>query len=136
EAALIAARPRALGALVRYFRDLDIAEEAFQNASLKALEVWPRNGPPREPASWLIMVARNTALDRVRRARKLTELPDEAAISDTDVDAKAELAERLDGAHYRDDILRLLFICCHPELPATQQIALALRIISGLTVQQ
>ena len=46
------------------------------------------------------------------------------------------MAERLDGAHYRDDILRLLFICCHPDLPATQQIALALRIVSGLTVQQ
>ena len=46
------------------------------------------------------------------------------------------LAERLDGSHYRDDVLRLLFICCHPELPATQQIALALRIVSGLTVAQ
>ncbi len=136
EAALIAARPRALGALVRYFRDLDIAEEAFQNASLKALENWPTNGPPREPASWLIMVARNTALDSVRRAKKQTELPDEAAISDVDLDATSDLAERLDGAHYRDDVLRLLFICCHPELPPTQQIALALRIISGLTVPQ
>jgi RNA polymerase sigma-70 factor, ECF subfamily len=136
EAALIAARPRALGALVRYFRDLDIAEEAFQNASLKALETWPRNGPPREPASWLIMVARNTALDSVRRAKKQTELPDEAAISNVELDATSDLAERLDGAHYRDDVLRLLFICCHPELPATQQIALALRIISGLTVPQ
>ena len=56
-------------------------------------------------------------------------LPDEDGISDLD-DAEARLAERLDGAHYRDDILRLLFICCHPELPATQQIALALRIVS------
>jgi RNA polymerase sigma-70 factor, ECF subfamily len=136
EAALIAARPRALGALVRYFRDLDVAEEAFQSASLKALESWPKNGPPREPASWLIMVARNTALDGVRRAKKQTELPDEATISNTDVDANADLADRLDGAHYRDDVLRLLFICCHPELPPTQQIALALRIISGLTVTQ
>jgi RNA polymerase sigma-70 factor, ECF subfamily len=135
EAALIAARPRALGALVRYFRDLDIAEEAYQNASLKALETWPRNGPPREPASWLIMVARNTALDSVRRAKKQVELPDEAVLSDVD-DATAALADRLDGAQYRDDILRLLFICCHPDLPPTQQIALALRIISGLTVPQ
>jgi len=62
-------------------------------------------------------------------------LPDEAVISDLD-DAETELAERLDGAHYRDDILRLLFICCHPDLPATQQIALALRIVSGLSVKQ
>ena len=49
---------------------------------------------------------------------------------------RSEIAERLDGSHYRDDILRLLFICCHPDLPATQQIALALRIVSGLTVKQ
>ena len=136
EAAMTAARPRALGALVRYFRDLDLAEEAFQNACLKALETWPQNGPPRDAASWLIMVARNTALDSLRRRSKQTELPDEEAISRTDVDATADLAERLDSSQYRDDVLRLLFVCCHPELPATQQIALALRIISGLTVKQ
>ena len=61
--------------------------------------------------------------------------PEDEAISDLD-DAEDALAERLDGSHYRDDILRLLFICCHPDLPATQQIALALRIVSGLTVKQ
>ena len=65
----------------------------------------------------------------------MTPLPDEAALSDLD-DAEAELAERLDGAHYRDDVLRLLFICCHPDLPATQQIALALRIVSGLSLAE
>ena len=62
-------------------------------------------------------------------------LPDEDTLSDLG-DAETALAERLDGAHYRDDILRLLFICCHPDLPATQQIALALRVVSGLTVEQ
>src|SRR5205823_3042383 len=60
---------------------------------------------------------------------------DDQAISDLD-DAEDAIAERLDGSHYRDDILRLLFICCHPDLPATQQIALALRIVSGLSVKQ
>jgi len=133
EAALTAARPRALGALVRYFRELDLAEEAFQNACLKALETWPQNGPPRDPASWLIMVARNTAIDAVRRRSKQTELPDEEELARPDGE---DLADRLDNSHYRDDVLRLLFICCHPELPATQQIALALRLISGLTVSQ
>src|SRR4029079_4425308 len=59
--------------------------------------------------------------------------PPDELISDLD-DAEADIAERLDNAHYRDDVLRLLFICCHPELPATQQVALALRIVSGLTV--
>src|SRR6201984_2698139 len=136
DAALTSARPQAVGALLRYFRDLDTAEEAFQNASLRALKSWPQNGPPRDPAAWLIMVGRNAAIDEVRRERWKAPLPeDDQAISDLD-DAEEQLAERLDGSHYRDDILRLLFICCHPELPATQQIALALRIVSGLSVKQ
>jgi RNA polymerase sigma-70 factor (ECF subfamily) len=135
DAALTSARPQALGALLRYFRNLDTAEEAFQNACLRALKSWPQNGPPRDPAAWLIMVGRNVAIDDIRRTSKQEALPDEEAISDTG-DAEAEIAERLDGSHYRDDILRLLFICCHPDLPATQQIALALRIVSGLTVKQ
>jgi RNA polymerase sigma-70 factor, ECF subfamily len=136
DAALTSARPQAVGALLRYFRDLDTAEEAFQNASLRALKSWPQNGPPRDPAAWLIMVGRNAGIDEVRRRRKQEALPeDDLAISDLD-DAEEEVAERLDGSHYRDDILRLLFICCHPELPPTQQIALALRIVSGLSVKQ
>jgi RNA polymerase sigma-70 factor (ECF subfamily) len=136
DAALTSARPQAVGALLRYFRDLDTAEEAFQNACLRALKTWPQNGPPRDAAAWLIMVGRNVAIDEVRRNRRQQPLPeDDQAISDLD-DAEEEIAERLDGSHYRDDILRLLFICCHPELPATQQIALALRIVSGLSVKQ
>src|SRR5215471_16212412 len=136
DAALTSARPQAIGALLRYFRDLDTAEEAFQNASLRALKSWPQNGPPRDPAAWLIMVGRNAGIDEMRRRRKQEALPDDdQAISDLD-DTEEEVAERLDGSHYRDDILRLLFICCHPELPPTQQIALALRIVSGLSVPQ
>jgi RNA polymerase sigma-70 factor (ECF subfamily) len=136
EAALSSARPQALGALLRYFRNLDTAEEAFQNACLRALKIWPRHGPPRDAAAWLIMVGRNVAIDDIRKTSKHAPLPDDAAeISDLE-DAESALAERLDGSQYRDDILRLLFICCHPRLPATQQIALALRIVSGLTVKQ
>jgi RNA polymerase sigma-70 factor (ECF subfamily) len=134
-AALIAARPQAMGALLRYFRDLDVAEEAFQEACLRALKSWPDRGPPRDPAAWLILVGRNAALDGVRRRSRDAELPDETALSDLE-DVEAPLAERLDGSHYRDDVLRLLFVCGHPELPATQQIALALRIVSGLSVKQ
>ena len=135
DAALTAARPQALGALLRYFRNLDRAEEAFQEACLRALRNWPVNGPPRDPAAWLIFVGRNAALDEVRRQSSEEPLPPEELISDLD-DAEAALAERLDNSHYRDDVLRLLFICCHPELPATQQIALALRIVSGLSVKE
>ncbi|HXS91956.1 MAG TPA: RNA polymerase sigma factor [Steroidobacteraceae bacterium] len=135
DAALTSARPQAVAALLRYFRDLDTAEEAFQEASLRALKVWPVKGPPRDPAAWLIFVGRNTALDDKRRRSKEQALPSEEALSDDD-DAQASLADQLDAEHYRDDILRLLFICCHPELPSTQQIALALRIVSGLTVTE
>jgi len=135
DAALTSARPQAVGALLRYFRDLDMAEEAFQNACLRALKSWPHNGPPRDPAAWLILVGRNAGIDETRRRAKETALPDEDQISDLD-DAEAAAADRLDGSQYRDDILRLLFICCHPDLPATQQIALALRVVSGLSVRQ
>jgi len=134
-AALISARPQAIGALLRYFRNLDQAEEAFQEACLRALKSWPKNGPPRDPAAWLILVGRNAAIDDVRRRSRNQALPPDEVISDLE-DAEAGLAERLDSAHYRDDVLRLLFICCHPDLPATQQIALALRIVSGLTVKE
>lgn len=132
---LTAARPQAVAALLRYFRDLDMAEEAFQDACLRALKNWPKNGPPRDPTAWLIFVGRNAAIDAVRKRSRNEPLPDEDKLSDLD-DAETKLAERLDGADYRDDILRLLFICCHPDLPATQQIALALRIVSGLSVKQ
>jgi RNA polymerase sigma-70 factor (ECF subfamily) len=133
--ALTSARPQALGALLRYFGDLDVAEEAFQEACLRALKSWPADGPPRDPAAWLIFVGRNFVLDEVRRRKKQEALPAEELVSNLD-DAEAPVAERLDRSHYRDDILRLLFICCHPDLPANQQIALALRAVSGLSVKE
>lgn len=122
-----------MAALLRYFRDLDTAEEAFQEACLRALQTWPHKGPPRDPTAWLIMVGRNAALNAKRRIRSVGPLPDADALTD----ARDDLTpERLDEAHYGDDILRLLFVCGHPTLPANQQIALALRIVSGLTVEQ
>jgi RNA polymerase sigma-70 factor (ECF subfamily) len=132
---LTAARPQAMAALLRRFRDLDTAEEAFQEACLRALRTWPQNGPPRDAAGWLIMVGRNIAIDRFRRSSRLEPLPPDDEISDLS-DAETAAAEHVDQSDYRDDILRLLFVCCHPELPATQQIALALRIVAGLSVRQ
>jgi RNA polymerase sigma-70 factor, ECF subfamily len=135
KAVLTSARPQAMAALLRYFRDLDTAEEAFQEACFRALKAWPKNGPPRDPAAWLIMVGKNAAIDAARRQSRQEPLPPEGVVSDLS-DAESAIAEEIDGADYRDDILRLLFICCHPELPATQQIALALRVVSGLSVKQ
>jgi RNA polymerase sigma-70 factor (ECF subfamily) len=139
DTALRGARPRAVGALLRYFRDLDAAEEAFQEACLQALQKWPENGPPRDPAAWLIFVGRNSGIDVARRRGKERELPAEdqlGAAGGDAADAESTLAESLDDAHYRDDILRLLFVCCHPELAANHQIALALRVVCGLSVKQ
>ena len=132
---LRSARPRAVGALLRYFHDLDRAEEAFQESCLRALKHWPVNGPPRDPVAWLILVGRNVALDDVRRRSKDAPAPADEQISDLG-DAETDIVERLDNSHYRDDVLRLLFICCNPVLPAVQQIALALRIVSGLSVKE
>jgi len=131
DTALTAARPQAVAALLRYFRDLDRAEEAYQEACLRALKSWVKNGPPRDPVAWLVLVGRNAGLDDIRKKARDTALPEEDIVSDLD-DAETPLAERLDGAHYRDDVLRLLFICCHPWLPVAQQIALALRVVSGV----
>ena len=135
DVALVAARPQALAALLRWFRDLDTAEEAFQEACLRALKTWPVNGPPRDPAAWLILVGRNVALDTTRRSRKHESLPPDELLPESS-DAERDIADRLDTADYQDDLLRLMFICCHPDLPATQQIALALRIVCGLSIDQ
>lgn len=135
ERALTTSRPQAVAALLRYFRNLDTAEEAYQEACLRALRNWTVNGPPRDPTSWLIMVGRNAALDAVRKTSRQAPMPDEAQVSDIE-DVETPMAERLDDSQYRDDVLRLMFICCHPDLQATQQIAMALRVVSGLTVKQ
>src|SRR5215218_2048544 len=103
-AAITAARPQAVGALLRYFRDLDTAEEAFQDACLRALSNWQKNGPPRDPTAWLIMVGRNAALDGVRKRSRQTELPSEEVLSDLE-DAEDRAVQRVDESDYRDDVL-------------------------------
>jgi RNA polymerase sigma-70 factor (ECF subfamily) len=135
DAALTSARPQAVAALLRYFRDLDTAEEAFPGSLAARPEGLARERAAARPGRMADLRRRNTALDDKRRRSKEQALPSEEALSDDD-DAQASLADQLDAEHYRDDILRLLFICCHPELPSTQQIALALRIVSGLTVTE
>ena len=134
-AALASARPQAVAALLRYFRDLEQAEEAFQEACVRALRAWPESGAPRDPTAWLILAGRNYALDELRKRSRHRALLSEAPLPMPE-DPEPGLAEQLDDAHYRDDVLRLLFICCHPELPAAQQIALALRVVSGLSVPE
>lgn len=134
-AAFAAARPRAIAALLRYFQDLDRAEDAFQEACVRALSAWPKNGPPRDATGWLILVGRNAQVDAIRRQQKVTNEAGEF-VTGAAVGGEPDVIERLDQSHFRDDILRLLFTCCHPDLPPAQQIAVALRVISGLSVVQ
>lgn len=126
------ARPRAMAALLRRLGSVEAAEEAFQEACLRALRHWAEQGTPRDPLAWLVRVGANAGIDTVRRALRETSLPEEIAAPPGD--AEEEIADTLDERAYGDDMLRLLFICCHKELAATQQIALALRIVCGLSV--
>lgn len=135
DACFTAARPRAVAALTRALRDIDLAEEAYQEACLRALAHWSEHGPPRDPTGWLIFVGRNYGIDEIRRRSRQAPPPDDSLMSD-DEDVEARLVETLDTGDYRDDILRLLFICAHPDLPAAQQVALALRVVAGLSVDE
>ncbi len=128
-------RARALAALLRYFRDLDTAEDALQEACVQAIRVWSADGPPRDPVAWLVLVGRNAGIDELRRRARNEPLPAEDMMSDTD-DADPALIDRLERSRYRDDVLRLLFVCCHSALPLPQQLALALRVVSGLSLAE
>jgi RNA polymerase sigma-70 factor, ECF subfamily len=118
---------RAVATLVRVFGDIDLAEEAVQEAFTVAAERWPVAGVPPNPGGWIVTTARNKALDRLRR--ESTRLGREAEA--TRMQAGAEPAEEEVGP-VQDDRLRLIFTCCHPALAAEAQLALTLRLIAGL----
>jgi RNA polymerase sigma factor (sigma-70 family) len=129
-------QPKLTARLVRYLRDLGLAEEIAQDAFVLALERWPTDGVPRNPAAWLTQVAKNRALNRLRRTTlidsKHRELAiDLAALEGQAPDMEAKLDEDID-----DDLLRLIFTACHPVLPAEQRVALALRLLGGLATSE
>ena len=121
----------AVAALARWSGDLSVAEDAVQEAFAEALRAWPRDGIPDNAGGWIRTVARNRALDRLRResARPRKEL---AAVVD-DISARTARAE---PHPVRDDELRMMFTCAHPALDQSSQLALTLRLISGLTVAE
>jgi RNA polymerase sigma-70 factor (ECF subfamily) len=120
---------RAVAVLVRVFGDIDIAEEAVQDAFTAALQRWPSTGLPPSPAGWIITTARNRAIDRLRREASREDRHAQAAL----LHAGSEPVE--EGA-VRDDRLRLIFMCCHPALGAGVQVALTLRLLGGLTTAE
>lgn len=124
---------RAVAVLVRSFGDIDVAEEAVQDAFAVAVERWPSTGPPPSPAGWIITTARNRAIDRLRREASREDRQARAAALQTDGEPPAEPEE--EGV-VRDERLRLIFTCCHPALATDAQIALTLRLLGGLTTAQ
>ena len=121
----------AVAALARWSGDLSVAEDAVQEAFTEALRAWPRDGVPDNPGAWVVTVARNRARDRLRREclRPGKEL---AAVVD-DIRARTDIS---DPHPVRDDELRMMFTCAHPALDRPSQLALTLRLVSGLTVAE
>jgi len=108
--------------------DFDLAEEAIQDAFVVALEVWPRRGVPRNPGAWITTTARNKAIDRIRRARRLEDKIRELEALTPVAHEEAEIPD----SSIADDRLRLIFTCCHPALAAEARVALTLRTLGGL----
>ena len=133
--------PRIIGRAGRVLRDFSLAEEVAQDALLAALETWPRDGVPENPAAWLMTATQRRALDRLRYARLAAGKEDEIAheldfLHETASDAQAEAVDaRLDDA-IGDDLLRLIFTACHPLLPPEGRAALTLRVMGGLTTDE
>jgi len=130
EAVFRAEHGRAVAVLVRVFGDIDVAEEAVQEAFATAMERWPADGVPPSPAGWIITTARRKAIDRLRREASRDDRHAQAAL----LAAHAEPAEELGPVH--DDRLRLIFTCCHPALAMPARVALTLRLLGGLSTAE
>lgn len=135
-ALLASQRARVVAALTRHFRDIDMAEEAYQDAVLSAVRNWPQKGYPRDPAAWLIMTGRNAVIDRLRKQNRFKQYAKDNPAEHDLEDHEARLAENIDLTGLRDDVLRLMFTCCHEELSVPDQLALALKVIVGFPVEK
>ena len=128
--------PRLIAGLVRMLRDIGDAEDAAQNALVAALEDWPKSGVPDNPGAWLMATARNRAIDRLRREKlalqKFDGLGDESGFAAVSLQSPSEAADDDIG----DDLLRLMFVACHPILPAEARVALTLRLLGGLSTEE
>jgi len=129
-------QPKLIARLNRLLRDVGLAEEIAQDAFVAALERWPRDGIPRNPAAWLTQVAKNKALDRLRRTTRIDGKHRELTVDLAGLEREAAAIEAMLDEDIDDDLLRLIFTACHPVLPAEQRVALALRLLGGLSIQE
>jgi len=123
---------RVVASLVGFIGDIELAEEASQDAFAIAAERWPRDGVPTNPAGWLVATARNRAIDRIRRARTLAE---KTRLLDVPEAAEDEMNDS-DQSPIADERLELIFTCCHPALATDAQVALTLRALGGLSTEE
>jgi RNA polymerase sigma-70 factor (ECF subfamily) len=134
---------RAVATLIRVLGDFDLAEEAVQDAFVVALEVWPERGLPANPGAWIVTTARNRAIDRLRRRKRLAE-KSELLRQDLEVEAQLAAVSPAGGSGegedemspIADDRLRLIFTCCHPALALDARVALTLRTLGGLSTPE
>ena len=129
--------PKLIAGLMRLVRDLGAAEDLAHDALVAALEQWPREGVPRNPAAWLMAAAKRRGIDLLRRRSLLTRKHDELA-RELDEDIRRAPAARgpADDDDIADDLLRLMFTACHPVLSAEARVALTLRLLGGLTTDE
>ncbi|MEM1199960.1 MAG: sigma-70 family RNA polymerase sigma factor, partial [Pseudomonadota bacterium] len=124
---------RVLSALMSFCRDLDLAEDALQEALLAALKSWPIDGVPKVPRAWLLATAKRRAIDRMRRSTNFDKKRDEYELLQALADAP-EAGEA--DQPIPDERLKLVFTCCHPALPEEARIALTLRTVCGLSTSE
>jgi RNA polymerase sigma factor (sigma-70 family) len=128
--------PRLIAGLTRLVRDVGVAEELAHDALVTALEEWPSSGVPDKPGAWLMATAKNRAIDHLRRQKRLERKHDELG---HEIEAQKEPGPDLDAAlddDIGDDLLRLMFVACHPVLPRESRLALTLRLVGGLTTDE
>jgi RNA polymerase sigma factor (sigma-70 family) len=128
--------PRLIAALTRIVRDVGIAEDLAQDALVAALEQWPESGVPDNPGAWLMAAAKHRAIDHFRRNARLERKHEELGREMEEKEmAVPDFAAALDD-NVGDDLLRLVFISCHPVLPSESRVALTLRLLGGLTTEE
>ncbi|TQK69168.1 MULTISPECIES: RNA polymerase sigma factor [unclassified Nocardioides] len=125
---------RLVGALARMTRDVDLAEDLAQDALVAALEQWPAVGVPDNPGAWLMTTAKRRGIDHIRRAETLRRKTQELGHAAQEVSPMPDLESQVD--HIEDDVLRLVFLCCHPALTPESRAALTLRLVGGLTTDE